>query len=341
MEDLREERRQVIEAILSLGHIPVGMELFQAGNDEQWSYISRTIEECDYFVVIVAERYGSTTRNGMSYTEKEYRYAVAQKVPVAALLLGDDSREQWPQRHCERPKRRQVNAFRSLCEKRLVQYWRSSDDLARKCLLALSALARRHPRPGWVPGTLMMDPAVPAELARLSQENARLARLVEEYVASGQSARATADRLRTVCPNRPDVVEVFGSSGAADSVLGTSAWEVLGWWRHGLLQQVSTEGLVVTFETMLRLKIRDTGAEVGETPEPAVRSVIERIVRWCLDELCLHGVVEASIEVPHGTTRSEIERLWRLTTLGKQVLLVGTESSVAPTEPIGRSSPQM
>jgi hypothetical protein len=34
--DLEEERRTVIEQVLNLGHIPVGMELFQAGDETQW-----------------------------------------------------------------------------------------------------------------------------------------------------------------------------------------------------------------------------------------------------------------------------------------------------------------
>lgn len=35
-EDLREERDQVVRAILEMGHIPVGMEMFSAADEEQW-----------------------------------------------------------------------------------------------------------------------------------------------------------------------------------------------------------------------------------------------------------------------------------------------------------------
>jgi hypothetical protein len=33
--DLRDEREQVIKAILEMGHIPVGMEMFSAGDESQ------------------------------------------------------------------------------------------------------------------------------------------------------------------------------------------------------------------------------------------------------------------------------------------------------------------
>ena len=35
-EDLKEERDLVIEAILEMGHFPVGMEMFSTGDEQQW-----------------------------------------------------------------------------------------------------------------------------------------------------------------------------------------------------------------------------------------------------------------------------------------------------------------
>jgi hypothetical protein len=48
-EDLKQEWRTVIEQILNLQHGPVGMELFQAGDESQWEYIQQRILECDYY----------------------------------------------------------------------------------------------------------------------------------------------------------------------------------------------------------------------------------------------------------------------------------------------------
>jgi len=39
MKSLKEEREQVLKSILRLGHIPVGMEMFNAANQTQWQMI--------------------------------------------------------------------------------------------------------------------------------------------------------------------------------------------------------------------------------------------------------------------------------------------------------------
>ena len=69
-------RQEVTHALLELDCIPSGMELFPAANEDQWSLIKRVIGDCDYYVLIIGGRYGSTDFEGISYTEKEYRYAL-------------------------------------------------------------------------------------------------------------------------------------------------------------------------------------------------------------------------------------------------------------------------
>jgi hypothetical protein len=72
--DLKEERQHVTQALMEMDCIPAGMELFPATDEEQWEFIKRIIDDCD--LLIIGGRYGSTTDEGISYTEKEYDYAV-------------------------------------------------------------------------------------------------------------------------------------------------------------------------------------------------------------------------------------------------------------------------
>lgn len=51
-------------AILSMYHFPVGMELFGAASDDQWKVIQDTIDSSDYYVLIIAHRYGSLIKDG-------------------------------------------------------------------------------------------------------------------------------------------------------------------------------------------------------------------------------------------------------------------------------------
>jgi hypothetical protein len=85
-EDLREERTEVMQALLELDCMPSGMELFPAANDDQWTLIRRVIDDCDYYLVIIGGRYGSTGPDGKSYTQMEYEYAVSKGKPVIAFL---------------------------------------------------------------------------------------------------------------------------------------------------------------------------------------------------------------------------------------------------------------
>lgn len=92
-EDLKEERRKVQDTILSMYHFPIGMEMFSAADEEQWEIIRETIDSSDYYVLIIGHRYGSVIEKGeyagISYIQKEFRYALEQKIPVLAFLIDD------------------------------------------------------------------------------------------------------------------------------------------------------------------------------------------------------------------------------------------------------------
>jgi len=85
-EDLKEERRAVQDVIISTGDFPVQMESFPAADEDQFEFIKSLIDHCDYYVLIIAGRYGTVAEDGMSYTEKEYRYAVSKGVPVLVMI---------------------------------------------------------------------------------------------------------------------------------------------------------------------------------------------------------------------------------------------------------------
>ena len=91
-QDLREERAEVQKALLKLNCLPVGMELFPAADDETWEFIKQQIDDSDYYVVLVAARYGSLAADGVSFTEKEYDYAREREIPSIGFVHGDRAR---------------------------------------------------------------------------------------------------------------------------------------------------------------------------------------------------------------------------------------------------------
>ena len=84
--DLQEERQKVIQTLMEMDCIPAGMELFPAADEEQWEFIKRVIDDCDYYILMIGGRYGSITHEGISYTEKEYDYAISMGLKVLAFV---------------------------------------------------------------------------------------------------------------------------------------------------------------------------------------------------------------------------------------------------------------
>ena len=178
--DLKDERDQITKAALEMGHIPVGMEMFSAGDDDQWQTIKRTIDACDYYAVIVAHRYGSLDDDGTGYTEKEYDYAVEKGLPIMGFVI--DSSASWPNDRRDNDsdtptralKAEKLEKFKGKVKGRLVNYWKNGDDLQARFIASLSKIIVSHPRPGWVRATEAASPEIASELARLSKENAEL-----------------------------------------------------------------------------------------------------------------------------------------------------------------------
>lgn len=148
-DDLIEEREQVIKAILEMGHIPVGMEMFSAGDDEQWKVISKQIIDCDYYVIIAAHRYGTTTKDGISYTEKEYDFAVEKGVPVLGFVIND--KDPWPAFKMDRGVNYEaLLKFKEKIKTRLIKFWSTKKDLYGMVPMSLSKIFDNNPRPGWI-----------------------------------------------------------------------------------------------------------------------------------------------------------------------------------------------
>ena len=152
-EDLKEERQAVILSLLELNCIPVGMEIFPAGDHDPWELIKRVIAESDYYVLILAGRYGSSPGTGrISYTEREYRYAgLEAKIPMAVFLR--DGLDALPAKLVEidPDKKQRLDAFRSSVQKkRLVRKWTSLDNLTSHVSSTIHNLLRSSPQPGWI-----------------------------------------------------------------------------------------------------------------------------------------------------------------------------------------------
>jgi hypothetical protein len=188
-EDLRSEREQAVKAILEMGHIPIGMEMFSAADEQQWQIISRHVANSDYYVLIIAHRYGSMDGD-RSYTEKEYDFAVECGVPVLGFVLEDTAA--WPstKMDSDAAKREALQRFKAKVKCRYISYWSTAADLYGKVSVALTKQMTASPRTGWVPADQATGPEVTAELARLSKQNAELQSQLKSALGAASQASA-------------------------------------------------------------------------------------------------------------------------------------------------------
>lgn len=151
-EDLEEERQMVYKALLARQCLPVGMENFSADPDSQWKYITETIDDCDYFILIVAHRYGSLDKSGKSFTEKETRYAKSKGIPVLAFQISPKVKN-WPHERYDTDsenKEKLKRFLKWLKKEKLIDFWENKFELEANVGKALASVIERHPMPGYV-----------------------------------------------------------------------------------------------------------------------------------------------------------------------------------------------
>lgn len=180
--DLEEERRQVIEALIEMNYMPAGMELFPAADEEQLKFIKKIIDDCDYYLLIIGGKYGSLTSDGISYTEKEYDYAI-EKGKKVIVLLHKNPNELPPEKSENDPERRKkLDLFRGkVSNGRIVKFWKSKDELIKDTILGLSYAATNFPAVGWIRADMAPRDELLEDLNELRKENEQLKIELENY----------------------------------------------------------------------------------------------------------------------------------------------------------------
>jgi hypothetical protein len=177
--DLHDERQAAVQAILTAGHIPAGMELFAAGDQSQIEVIRQWISESDVFLLILGGRYGSVEPSiGKSYIHLEYEHAVSLNKPLFSLVITEDYLTQKaktakdPTSVIEQEHYAQWKAFKATVLKKLVRFWSDPRDIKLHILETLGEFMRRQELIGWIRGDQAVNTAPLAEeLARLAKEN--------------------------------------------------------------------------------------------------------------------------------------------------------------------------
>jgi hypothetical protein len=308
-EDLRAERDQVIRAVLEMGHIPVGMEMFSAADEEQWQIISRHIDESDYYVVIIAHRYGSVTSEGTSYTRKEYEYARSKGIPCLGFVI--DPSASWPADRVDTKEvdKKLLDDFKDRLRERPVSTWSSADDLHGKFSIALMKAFTAQPRIGWVRASEVGGPELTAQLVRLSSENSELRERVTaaEKAAATEYEEALRLTMRTLFANRRSPSYRYTANGPWHKDAETDLFMVFVYLGPELLVEASTSALAGTLAMNIR---QDRDRQQWDI-------VASNQMKTILADLVTLDIVQPS---PRKHTVSDTNAYWTLTQFGIDLL---------------------
>ncbi len=203
--DLKDERRKVSEAVAKAGYVPEGMELFPASSQKQFEFIKRVIDRCDYYVVIIGGRYGTLADGSISYTEKEYEYALSKGIPTLAFLHRNPESLAASKTDASNPDFvAKLVAFRKkLSEGAMVDFWDNPADLATSVVVSVGQEITINPGIGWVRGDQAMDPSVFEDLAasrdRVVELERQLANSITEEITFPRHIAPISSEITIVC----------------------------------------------------------------------------------------------------------------------------------------------
>jgi Domain of unknown function (DUF4062) len=176
--DLEEERKVAMKTLMQMDCIPAGMELFTAIDEETLEFIKTIIDDCDYYLIIIGGRYGSLTNDGISFTEKEYDYAISKGLKVIALLHSDPEKISVEKSDISKPIKKKLEAFRQKVQgkpgERMVEYWNDLSEIPGKVFLSMHNTIKRFPAIGWVRANQVSSIEILEEINNLRKENDRL-----------------------------------------------------------------------------------------------------------------------------------------------------------------------
>jgi hypothetical protein len=133
------------------------------------------------YLLIIGARYGSTDSDGVSFTEREFDYAVSKEKTAIALLHNDV--QSLPKKNFDNDPTLElkVNAFRDKVKNgRMVRFWNNRDQLVAAMMQAIIRAIATYPASGWIRGDEAADEDV---IRKYMQLRTSYDELIENYNA--------------------------------------------------------------------------------------------------------------------------------------------------------------
>ncbi len=309
--DLKEERQHVLQTLMEMDCIPAGMELFPAVDEEQWEFIKKVINDCDYYLLIIGGRYGSITTDGISYTEKEFDYAVSQNLKIIALIHGSPEKIEFGKSESNSELREKLDEFRKkVMTGRLVKFWEAAKELPGLVSLNLTKTIKMYPAIGWIRANKLTNEESLSELNQLRKENAKL--LVENVKLSEPQIKKTED-----IADFDSKYTIHGESTVGSgSYRKTKQWETEISWKelYLLLAPYLIENLNDSAaKSKIAHIIQDRDNISGDYPK-----INDQEFKTITIQLKAYGLINTKYTK---TTKGGMSLFWSLTEYGEQLMM--------------------
>ncbi|WP_086793251.1 DUF4062 domain-containing protein [Pseudomonas sp. SCPG-7] len=304
--DLKEERQKVNQTLMEMDCIPAGMELFPATDEEQWEFIKKIIDDCDYYLLIIGGRYGSLGPEGISYTEQEFDYAVEKGIRVVALIHGAPGTLAVDKTDRSDGARHKLDVFRKkVAEGRLIKYWQAADELPGLVSLSLAKTIKAFPAVGWIRATDGSSEDLLREINELRKENIKLKQLQE-------SAEPLSDAMFDIS-DLADLEDEFTVRGWTFNGHDQDAWEVNVSWNK-IFYCISPSLEAGLEQTLVSSTLLSMFVSEGSVSEGINSSVFLDDIYTIAIQLKALGLLVTEVGIIGN-------RVWRLTSKGERLMI--------------------
>lgn len=306
--DLKEERSKVIQTIMELDCIPAGMEIFPAIDEEQFEFIKKIIDDCDYYILIIGGRYGTVSEDGVSYTEKEYNYALEKGIKVIALIHADPESIPLGKSEKDNSLREKLKDFKQkVTTGRLVKFWNNAEELAGLVALSLSKTIKTYPTIGWVRGNTISNVEALDELNQQRKLNDELKKEINILKNQLDST--------PIFDNLADLNQKITIQGKYNGRYGSSSWEIEITWKD-IFYIISPYLLENPFDEIVKKKLsRELFNKSGIVGTfPSINSEIYETIKIQFKLLKLVEVVYSN------ATNGKMGLFWELTKIGENLM---------------------
>ena len=229
--DLQQQRKQAIEVIADLKHIPIALERFAAQKENDLDLIQKVMSQCQIYLLILGPRYGELVppKYEISYTELEYNLALKNNLEILVLQMHPDEimvRRSHLKDEVEHEKKerydnqRKLEHFHIRLVKHHRQFWKTEDhDFKYHVLKALTDNLPKCQKRGFIPepeDPTFVDAAANEFIVDLVNELRGFETLYSRVSEEAEKKRALAKCFRERYANRivEDHINLFFESGS-------------------------------------------------------------------------------------------------------------------------------